>query len=73
MLVIFSTHLQYINLYSDSPMQRARNLDVIVNHIFGNTRVGIHCTGCSFTLQIVIQYQMVPTLHILHLIHSENH
>ena len=27
-------------------MQRARNFNVY--HIFSNTRVGMHCTGCTF-------------------------
>ena len=36
----------FIIFYSNSPMQRS----------FSNTRVGMHCTGCSFTSQIAMQY-----------------
>ena len=30
--------------------------------IFSSTRVEMHRTGCSFTLQIVMRYQIFPTL-----------
>ena len=38
------------NLHSNSPLQRVRNFNVY--HIFSNTKVGMHCTGCSFTSQL---------------------